>query len=341
MKNIHDGVWCAIISLILVSFFGTASAFTLEEVKKRGEIRCGVSTGVPGFSNTDEKGEWSGLDVDFCRALAAATMGDKSRVSFLPLSDKERVNALYSGEVDVLVHSTPWNLTNETALGFRFAGVSYFDGQGFMVMKKKGIKSALELDGMEICIPPDPVDELKTKKFCSLNRIDCKEVLSENREEMVKKFETDRCDAVTGLQSRLYVLRSKLSEPDNVMVLPDIITKFPLGPVVRQGDENWLNIVRWTLFALIHGEELGVTSTNIEELKQTEDPDIKRLLGQEGIGGKGLGLPDNWAYLVISQVGNYGELFERNLGSGALLNIDRGVNELWNRGGILYAPPLR
>ena len=208
-------------------------------------------------------------------------------------------------------------------------------------MKKKGVRSALGLDGMGICIPPDPVDELKTKKFFSLNRISYKEVLSENREEMVKKFETGRCDAMTGLQSRLYVLRSKLAESDNALVLPNLITKFPLGPVVRQGDDNWLNIVRWTLFALIHGEELGLSSKNIEELRQSEDPDVRRLFGQEGIGGKGLGLSQDWAYQVISQVGNYGELFERNLGSGSPLDIDRGINELWNRGGILYAPPLR
>ena len=239
------------------------------------------------------------------------------------------------------MHNTPWTLTNETALSFRFAGISYFDGQGFMVLKKKGIKSALGLGGMELCVPPDPAVELKTKAFFDLNSLDYKEVVSKTREDMVKKFETGQCDAVTGLQSRLYGLRTKLSEPDSAMILPDIISKFPLGPVVRQGDENWLNIVRWTLFALINGEELGISSKNVDELMNSEDPDTKRFLGREGIGGKGLGLSGDWAYQVISQVGNYGEIFARNLGKESLLNADRGLNELWMRGGILYAPPLR
>ena len=330
--------------VVFAAFFicaNMAQGVTLEEVRKRGELNCGASTGIPGFSNPDDQGNWAGLDVDFCKAVAAAAIGDAEKVVFFPLTDKERLTVLYSGDIDLLTRNTPWTMTHDTAFGLNFIGVSYYDGQGFMVSKKMGVKSALELNGAAICFQPRIDDEYKTADYFKENKMEYKSVLSESVDQLLKNFEKGRCDVITDDQSRLYMLRTKMTKPEDGIVLPEVISKEPLGPVVRQGDDAWFNIVRWTLFAMINAEELGISSANIEEMKNSDNPDVQRFLGLKGSRGKGLGLKDDWVYQVIKQVGNYGEVFERNLGQNSALKISRGLNELWSKGGIQYAPPFR
>ncbi len=339
MKKIH-----AIASVVaLCAAVGTVQAgSTLDAVKKKGFVQCGVSTGLPGFSSADDQGNWKGLDVDVCRAVAAAVFGDANKVKFSPLTAKERFTALQSGEVDMLSRNTTWTLTRDTSLGLNFAGVNYYDGQGFLVQKSLGVKSALELDGASFCIQAGTTTELNLADYFRANKMSYTPITFDKSDETVKAFEAGRCDALTSDQSQLYALRIQLKNPDAAMVLPEVISKEPLGPVVRQGDDEWFNIVRWSLFAMLNAEELGVTSKNVDKLAATsKDPGIRRLLGLEGIKGKGLGLPDNWAARIIKQVGNYSESFERNVGMGSDLKIARGLNALWNKGGIQYAPPIR
>ena len=314
---------------------------TLQDVQRRGELICGVSTGIPGFSNPDESGTWAGLDIDICRAVAAATLGDAAKIKLLPLTAKERLTALQSGEVDMLVSNATWTLTRDTALGLNFAGINYYDGQGFMVSRKIGAKSALDLNGLRICIQSGTTSELNVADYFKESRMVYKPVVLDTSDQTIKAFKAGRCDVLTSDKSQLYALRIKLENPDDAVVLPEVISKEPLGPVVRQGDDGWLNIVKWTLFAMINAEELGVTAANLDEMKMSPNQNIRRLLGLEGVKGAGLGLKDDWAYQIIRQVGNYGEVFQRNIGSGSPLNIDRGLNALWSRGGILYAPPFR
>ncbi len=321
---------------------GTASAgATFDAVKKKGFVQCGVTTGLSGFSAPDEKGNWTGIDVDTCRAVAAAMFGDAQKVKFTPLNAKERFTALQSGEIDMLSRNTTWTYTRDTSLGLNFAGVNYYDGQGFMVSKKLGVKSALELSGAAICIQAGTTTELNLADYFRANKMEYTAITYDTSEETIKGFEAGRCDVLTSDQSQLYSLRIKLPNPDSAMVLPEVISKEPLGPVVRQGDDEWFNLVRWSLFAQLNAEEMDVTSKNIDEKAKSTDPNVKRLLGGEGVSGSFLGVGDKWAYNIIKQVGNYGEMFERNVGQGSPLKIARGLNALWNKGGIQYAPPVR
>jgi len=321
---------------------GSAQAgATFDAVKKRGKLVCGVTTGLPGFSAPDEKGNWTGIDVDTCRAVAAAMFGDATKVDFKPLTAKERFTALQSGEIDMLSRNTTWTFTRDTSLGLNFTGVNYYDGQGFLVSKKLGVKSALELSGAAICIQAGTTTELNLADYFRANKMEYTAITYDTSEETIKGFEAGRCDVLTSDQSQLYGLRTKLPDPESAVVLPEVVSKEPLGPVVRQGDDEWFNVVRWALFAQLNAEELGVTSKNVDEMVKSADPGIKRLLGGEAGFGKFLGLDDKWAYYIVKHVGNYGEMFERNVGQGSPLKISRGLNALWNKGGIQYAPPVR
>jgi len=315
---------------------------TLDGVRAKGHVQCGVSGGLPGFSSPNDKGEWSGLDVDFCRAVAAAVLGDANKVKFTPLTAKQRFTVLQSGEIDVLSRNTTWTLTRDSALGLDFAGVIYHDGQGFMVRRDLGVKSTRELDGATLCINAGTTTELNAADYFRANRMRYTPVTFEKSDEVIAAYDAGRCDVYTTDQSGLYAQRIKLKNPGAHMILPEIISKEPLGPVVRQGDDEWFNIVRWTLFAMINAEELGVTSANVASHATTSvDPRIRRLLGVEGKMGAHLKLDAAWAARIIGQVGNYGEVFERNLGPRTTLGIARGLNRLWSKGGIMYAPPIR
>ncbi|MGH1440601.1 MAG: amino acid ABC transporter substrate-binding protein [Cellvibrionaceae bacterium] len=318
-----------------------AQAGTLDDVKKRGTLSCGVSTGLAGFSQKDEKGKWSGLDVDVCRAVAAAVLGDAGKVQYKPLTAKERFTALQSGEIDMLSRNTTWTHTRDTSLGLNFAGTIYYDGTGFMVSKKLGVKSAKELDGANACIQAGTSTELAISDYFRENNISYKPVTFDTSDQTRAGFESGRCDFLTSDQSQLYALRIGLKDPAGAVVLPEVISKEPLGPVVRQGDDQWFNIVKWSVNAMIEGEEQGVTSANVADKLKNGKPANKRLLGGEGELGKNLGLSADWAYQVIKQVGNYSESFERNVGSGSPLKISRGLNALWSKGGILYSPAMR
>lgn len=329
-------------ALALSLAVGTAHAgATFDAVKAKGFVQCGVSTGLPGFSVADDKGNWNGIDVDVCRAVAAAVFGDASKVKYSPLTAKERFTATQSGEVDMLSRNTTWTLTRDSNLGLNFTGVTYYDGQGFLVSKNLGVKSALELDGASVCIQAGTTTELNLADYFRANNMKYEPITYDTSDETVKGFEAGRCDVLTSDQSQLYALRIKLSQPGNAFVLPEVISKEPLGPVVRQGDDDWFNVVRWALFAMLNAEEMGVTSQNVDEMKNSSDPNIRRLLGLEGIKGEGLKLSDDWAYNIIKQVGNYGEMFDRTVGKGSPLGIGRGLNAQWNKGGLQYAPPIR
>jgi general L-amino acid transport system substrate-binding protein len=334
--------------VVAVALFGTTGiaaaqgpSATLDTVKKRGTINCGVSTGVAGFSNPDDKGNWSGLDSDFCRAVALAVFNDSSKVSFKPLTAKERFTALQSGEIDLLSRTTTWTMGRDTALGLTFVGVMFYDGQGFMVKKSLGVKSTKELNGASICVQTGTTTELNLADFFRTNKMAYKTVVFERTDETIAAFDAGRCDAFTTDSSQLYADRLKLKNPAENIVLPEIISKEPLGPVVRQGDFQWFTTTKWVYFALLTAEELGVNSKNVDDMLNSANPDIKRLLGKEGDYGKGIGLDNAWAYNIVKKVGNYGEIYERNVGEGSPLKIARGLNKLWNEGGLQYAPPVR
>ena len=324
-------------------FSGAAMAgATLDAVKNKGFVQCGVSTGLPGFSAADEKGQFTGIDVDMCRGVAAAIFGDPGKVKYSPLTAKERFTALQSGEIDMLPRNTTWTYTRDTSLGLNFTGANYYDGQGFLVTKNLGVKSATELDGASFCIQAGTTTELNLADYFRANKMSYTPITFDTSDQTVKAFEAGRCDALTSDQSQLYALRIKLKDPKGAVVLPEVISKEPLGPVVRQGDDEWFNVVKWMLFAMINGEELGVTSANVDEMKaKSTDPNVRRLLGVEGVKGEWMGLPDEWGYNIIKHVGNYGEVFERNVGEDSPLGISRGLNALWSKGGIQYAPPVR
>jgi general L-amino acid transport system substrate-binding protein len=334
MKQI---TWSFLLTFALVMVTGTALASTKDEVIKRGILHCGVNIGLPGFSNPDQNNNWKGLDVDVCRAVAAAVLGNSQKVKFIPYTAKERFTALQSGEIDILSRNTTWTLTRDGSLGVNFAGVSYYDGQGFMVSKSLGIKSALELDGAAVCLTAGTTTELNLADYFRASRMSYKPIVFDSPDQMVKGFEANRCDVLTSDQSQLYALRIKLSKPDKALVLPEVISKEPLGPVVRQGDDSWFNIVKWSLFATINAEEMGLTSENITAKKNSTNPTIKRFMRM----GDKLGLSNDWAYNIIKQVGNYSEIFEKNVGNGSPLKIKRGLNALWSQGGLQYAPPMR
>ena len=321
---------------------GVASAGTLDDVKKKGFLQCGVSQGNPGFSNPDTKGNWTGLDVDICRAVAAAIFGDAEKVKYTPTSAKERFTALQSGEVDVLSRTTTWTLVSDTALGLNWAGVNYYDGQGFMVPKKLNVKSAKQLNGASVCVAIGTTTELNLADYFRANKMSYKPVTFEKADEVVAAYESGRCDVFTTDRSSLAAQRTKLKNPDAHVVLPEIISKEPLGPLVRHGDDQWLDIVRWPLYAMLEAEEYGVNSENVDQMKSSSnDPVVKRLLGVEGDMGKNLGLGNDWAYNIIKKVGNYGESYERNVGPKTPLKLERGANALWKDGGLQYAMPVR
>ncbi len=331
----------------LVAFAGTAQATTLEDVQARGTLNCGVTTGLAGFAAPDDAGKWSGLDVDMCRAIAAAVLGDSEAVKYVPTTAKERFTALQSGEVDLLARNTTWTFSRDVQLGFEFVGVNYYDGQGFMVRKDLGVSSALELDGASVCVQTGTTTELNLADFFRASNMELNSVVFEKNEEARQAYDEGRCDAYTTDASGLAAERSVLADPSAHIILPEIISKEPLGPLVRHGDNQWGDIVRWTLNAMIIAEEFGVTSENVDEMKSSENPEVQRLLGVEVVEegqsrmGSMLGLSDEWAYMIISQVGNYGESFEANVGVKTPLGLARGLNQLWSKGGLLYAPPMR
>ncbi|WP_119458487.1 amino acid ABC transporter substrate-binding protein [Rhodospirillaceae bacterium SYSU D60014] len=327
---------------VVFSVVGAAGAATLDEVKSRGYLQCGVNTGLPGFSAPDDQGNWRGLDVDVCRAVAAAVFGDSEAVRYTPTNAKERFTALQSGAVDVLSRNTTWTLSRDSDLNFEFVGVNYYDGQGFMVPKDLGVSSALELDGAAVCVQSGTTTEKNLGDYFRANGMELRSVVYETSEQAVQAYIEGRCDAFTTDASGLAAERSALAEPDAHIILPEIISKEPLGPLVRQGDNEWADIVRWSLNAMIAAEEYGVSSQNVDEVKAgTDNPEVRRLLGVEDKMGEMLGLSNDWAYNIIKQVGNYGESFERNVGLKTPLALARGLNEQWTKGGILYAPPVR
>ncbi len=317
------------------------SADTLENTKKQDFLKCGVSTGLPGFAEVGEDKKWKGLDVDTCRAVAAAVLGDASKVKIVPLTAKERFTALQSGEVDLLSRNTTWTHTRDTSLGLNFAGVNYYDGQGFLVSKDLGVNNATELDGATVCITAGTTTELNLSDYFKTKGMTYSPITFDTADQVTKGFEAGRCDLITSDASQLYALRTKMANPDKYKVLPEIISKEPLGPVVRQGDDVWFNIAKWSLNAMKTAEEFGVTSANVDDMLNSKNPEIKRLLGIDGKLGENLKLDPKWAYNIIKQVGNYGESFERNVGQGSPLKIDRGVNALWSNGGLQYSPPFR
>ena len=334
-------------SLALVMSYGqqielvAAQTSTLDTVKGRGQLQCGVSTGLAGFGAPNDAGQWQGLDVDICRAVSAAVFKNVDKIKFVPLTAKERFTALQSGEIDLLSRNTTWTMSRDTAAGLNFTGISYYDGQGFMVKKTLDVVSAKELSGASICVQTGTTTELNLADYFRSNKIEYNPVVFEKLSEALAAYNAGRCDAFTTDVSQLYSIRLTLGNANDHIVLPEIISKEPLGPVVRQGDPRWANIVRWTLFAMINAEELGVTQGNVDQMKASKNPSVRRLLGVEGEYGAAVGLDNDWAYQIIKLVGNYGESFDRNVGAGSPLGIARGQNALWRDGGLQYAPPIR
>ena len=327
----------------LLGAAGTAQAGKdLDAIKARGQLICGVNTGVAGFAQADSQGKWVGLDVDVCRAVAAAVFGDSEKVKYVPTTAQQRFTALQSGEVDILARNTTVTLTRDTALGLDFTAVNYYDGQGFMVNKKLGVKSAKELNGATVCVQPGTTTELNLADYFRTNKMTFKPVVIEKVEEVRAAFFSGRCDVYTTDASGLYSTRASNSpNPDDYMVLPEIISKEPLAPAVRHGDNQFADIVRWSQYAMLEAEEYGISSKTVDEMLKSENPSIKRILGVTPGMGKALGVDEAWVVNIIKQVGNYGESFERNVGSGSILKIDRGLNNLWTKGGLQYAPPIR
>jgi general L-amino acid transport system substrate-binding protein len=334
----------AIGAAMLCSVFAASTAnaaTTLESVKEKGHVQCGVTSGLPGFSQPDDKGNWTGIDVDTCRAVAAAIFGDAKAVEFTPLTAKERFTALQSGEIDILSRNTTWTLTRDASLGLNFAGINYYDGQGFLINKGIGVNDATELDGATICIQSGTTTELNLSDYFRSKGMEYKPIVFDTSEQTVQGFAAGRCDVLTSDRSQLAALKSKLADPSSAKILPNTISKEPLGPVVRQGDDQWFNIVKWVLFAQINAEELGVSSANADDMLKSDNPSIARLLGSDGDMGEKLGLSADFGYNAIKMVGNYAEMYNRNVGPDTPLGLDRGVNALWTDGGVLYAPPVR
>jgi general L-amino acid transport system substrate-binding protein len=312
---------------------------TADAVRRRGFVQCGVNTGIAGFSQADNRGEWRGIDVDFCRAVAAALSGDANKTRYTALTAQQRFTALQSGEVDLLARNTTWTMSRDTSLGLNFVGINFYDGQGFMVAKKHQVKNAKQLSGATICVQPGTTTELNLADYFRANNMKLKPVVIEKLEEVLNAYFAGRCDAYTTDVSGLIAARaSRASNPADHVILPEVISKEPFGPAVRHGDDHWFDVVKWTLFAMIEAEELGLTSKNIDQTMKTANPVVQRFVGAKGEFGKTLGLDNRWAYNIVKQVGNYGESFERHL---APLGLERGINNLWNRGGLMYAPPIR
>jgi general L-amino acid transport system substrate-binding protein len=330
-----------IVAVAFLATAGLAMAGTLDDVKAKGFISVGVNEGLSGFAAPDEKGEWRGLDVDTARAISVAVFGAKDKLKFVPLTAKTRFTALQSGEIDVLTRNCTQTLGRETALGLNFAHVNYYDGQGFMVPKKLGVKSAKELDGATVCVLPGTTTELNLADYFRANGMQMKPVVIESTPELTKAFFAGRCDVYTSDASQLAGHRSVAPNPDDYIILPEIISKEPLAPAVRHGDDQWFDIVNFSVMAMIAAEELGITSKNVDDMLNSEDPKVKRFLGVSPGNGKALGLDEKWAYNIVKQVGNYGEIFERNVGVNTPLKLERGLNAQWTDGGLMYAPPFK
>ena len=341
MKPILKGILAGAAALIATAGIASAQTKTLDTVKSRGSLSCGVNVGLAGFSQPDDKGNWTGLDVDYCKAIAAAVLGDATKVKYVPTTAKERFTALQSGEIDVLIRNTTWTTARDSSLGLIFAGVNYYDGQGFMVKGSLGVKTAKELNGATVCVQTGTTTELNLADYFKANKMTYKPVVFEKLDETLQAYLAGRCDVYTTDQSGLYSVRVQQPKPEDHLVLPEIISKEPLGPSVRQGDDQWLTVVKWVHYALLNAEEAGITQANVAEMVNSTNPEIKRIVGKDGELGKGLGLPNDFVVSIVKAVGNYGELFERNVGSGSRLKIARGLNRLWTNGGLQYAPPLR
>jgi general L-amino acid transport system substrate-binding protein len=335
--------WAVSIAIVSAAAVGSAlaSSPTLDQVKARGSLICGVNEGLPGFSFVDNRGIWTGFDVDFCRAIAAAIFGDPNKVKLAPLSADARFQALKDGKIDVLSRNSTWTMGREADFGLTFVGVTYYDGQGFMAPRAMRINSALELDGAKVCVQSGTTTIDNLADFFTSNGMTLQEVVSSSTDQAIKNYDTGQCSVLTSDLSQLYALRLRLSNPRDHVILPDVISKEPLGPVVRDNDLQWITVVKWVYFAMVNAEELGVSSKTINQALKSQKPEVMRLVGTSGDFGGQIGLSNDWAANIIRYVGNYGEVFERNLGSKTQLAIPRGLNQLWNSGGIQYAPPIR
>jgi general L-amino acid transport system substrate-binding protein len=314
---------------------------TLKRTVKRDAVLCGVNTGLPGFSIPDGNGNWSGFDVDLCRAVAAAIFNDPTKVKFVPLDASERFKELRNRKVDILSRNSTWSMSRETEYGLNFAAIAYYDGEGFMVRSSRNVESGLELDGSKVCVQANTTTQLNLADYFRANNIKYQELNFTKLDDVLKAYDSRQCDVLTTDVSQLYALRLRLTKPADHTILPDVISKEPLAPVVRQRDDEWLLIVKWAIYAMINAEELGVTSKNIDEALKSKKPDVMRLVGTEGAYGEEIDLTRDWAARIIRHVGNYGEVYDRNVGEGSKLKIPRGLNQLWNAGGIQYAPPIR
>jgi general L-amino acid transport system substrate-binding protein len=329
-------------TLFALAFAATpalAQQSTLDAVRSKGYVQCGVNTGLAGFSQPDSKGVWKGIDVDVCRAVAAAVFGDHSKVRYTPLTAQQRFTALQSGEVDILARNTTWTVTRDTSLGLNFVGVNYYDGQGFMVHRKLNVKSAKQLNGATVCVQPGTTTELNLSDYFRANKMSFKPVVIEKMEEVLNAYFAGRCDVYTTDHSGLISTRaSRAPKPEEHIILPEIISKEPLGPAVRHGDDRWFDVVKWAMFAMLEAEEMGISQKNIDQQVGSQNPTVQRFVGASGDIGKMLGIDNKWSYNIIKQVGNYGESFDANLKP---LGFERGLNRLWNQGGLMYAPPIR
>jgi general L-amino acid transport system substrate-binding protein len=333
-----------LLAAVAVPALPTASASaqgTLDKIKQRGAVICGTSQGVPGFSMPDDKGKWSGFDTDFCRALAAVIFDDPEKAQYVSLSSKDRLIALQSGTIDVLARTTTWTSSRDTGQGVQFTAVNFYDGQGFLVKKSSGIKAGKEMNGATVCVSSGTTNELNLADFARTNSIKINVATYSDTNETGKAYEAGRCDAYTTDRSQLAANRLKFKDPSEHVLLPDVISKEPLGAWVRKGDDQWFTLVRWTLFAMLNAEELGITQANLGEMMKSTNPEIRRLLGTEGNAGEQLGVSKDWAVRILKHIGNYGESFERHLGPKSRVGLDRGPNRLWTQGGLQYAPPVR
>jgi general L-amino acid transport system substrate-binding protein len=340
-SNVKKAIGTIGLAVFIVATTQPATAQTLDAVRDRGKLICGVNPDLPGFAARDQEGSWQGFDVDFCRAVAAAVFGDVSKVEFRPLANADRLTALKNGEIDLLSRNTTWTMARETELGISFAAVTYYDGQGFLVRASLKAESALELGGKSICVQTGTTTEANLADYFRGNKLSYQVQPFPTAQEALAAYDAGRCDAFTTDVSALFAERLKLANPDDHVILPDIISKEPLSPAVRQGDDRWFKIVQWTHFVMLNAEELGVSSKTIERAMTSDNAEIRRLVGIEGNGGTDLGLSSDWAARVIRLVGNYDEVFERNVGTGSKLGIPRGINQLWTHGGIQYAPPIQ
>jgi general L-amino acid transport system substrate-binding protein len=342
IKEPNRTLAAAILAAAAVACAPAHAGKTLDGIRAREQLVCGVHTGLPGFSAADSQGNWSGIDVDVCRAIAAAVLGDGNKVKWVPLSAQQRLTALQAGEIDVLSRNTTWTLTRDASLGLNFTGVTYYDGQGFMVPKKARITSAKQLKGLQVCVQSGTTTEKNLTDFSHANKLSIKPVVFEKIEAAEAAYFSGRCQAYTTDASGLAATRNKhATNPDEHVILPELISKEPLGPVVRRGDDEWFAIVKWVLFGLIESEEYGITQTNVDQMKSSDNPAVLRILGVSDDTGKLLGLDREWMARALKAVGNYGEMFDRNVGAKSALKLPRALNALWNKGGIQYAPPIR